>query len=100
MYQSVVNRALGDLCTRYDQREADRRDTQRVVLITGPSPGSLGKAAALAITRSGPALLILASRSQAKLDVVADGCRKVVAERGDGVRSASNPIGEPARMRG
>ncbi|TPX10801.1 uncharacterized protein E0L32_008190 [Thyridium curvatum] len=41
------------------------------VLITGASPNSLGEATALAIARSQPALLILASRTRSKLDAVA-----------------------------
>lgn len=44
---------------------------KRIVLITGASPNSLGEATALAIARSQPALLILASRTRSKLDAVA-----------------------------
>lgn len=49
------------------------------VLITGPSPGSIGEATALAIARQAPALLILAGRSPTKLDVVATSCREAAA---------------------
>lgn len=51
--------------------------------MTGPSPGSIGEATALAIARQRPALLILASRTPAKLDAVAAGCR---AAAGNSVR--------------
>ncbi|ROW12553.1 hypothetical protein VMCG_00501 [Cytospora schulzeri] len=53
----------------------------KTVLITGPSPRSIGEATALAIAKAGPALLILASRTPSKLEAVADACRKVVADR-------------------
>ncbi|KAH9900633.1 hypothetical protein F4778DRAFT_152637 [Xylariomycetidae sp. FL2044] len=43
----------------------------RTVLITGTSPNSIGEATALAVARGAPALLILASRTQAKLRAVA-----------------------------
>ncbi|PSR90390.1 short chain dehydrogenase/ reductase-like protein [Coniella lustricola] len=49
----------------------------RSILVTGPSPNSIGEATALAIARHRPALLILAGRSPAKLDVVATSCREV-----------------------
>ncbi|GME48289.1 Short-chain dehydrogenase/reductase SDR [Neofusicoccum parvum] len=44
----------------------------RYVLITGVSRNSLGEASALAIAAHDPALLILASRTQSKVDEVAD----------------------------
>jgi len=45
--------------------------TECTVLVTGSSPGSIGEAAAVAIARSRPALLILASRTPSNLDEVA-----------------------------
>lgn len=57
--------------------------------MTGPSPGSIGEATALAIARQAPALLILASRTPAKLDAVAASCREVVAGASNGAAGVS-----------
>ncbi|CAN8097093.1 unnamed protein product [Discula destructiva] len=51
----------------------------KTILVTGPSPGSIGEATVLALARDSPALLLLASRSQAKLDAVAASCREILA---------------------
>ncbi|KAF3769909.1 NAD(P)-binding protein [Cryphonectria parasitica EP155] len=57
----------------------------KTVLVTGPSPGSIGKATALAIAGHQPALLILAGRTPAKLDAVATSCREVAANNATNV---------------
>ncbi|TKA76339.1 hypothetical protein B0A55_03745 [Friedmanniomyces simplex] len=49
----------------------------KTVLITGVSPKSLGESTALAIARHRPAKLILASRTESKLQQVADGIAQV-----------------------
>ncbi|KAJ5904483.1 hypothetical protein N7504_006866 [Penicillium tannophilum] len=49
----------------------------KVVLITGPSPGSLGAAFATTIAPHGPALIILASRDNSKLVPVADSIKAI-----------------------
>ena len=46
------------------------------VLTTGVSPGGIGAATAKAIASCQPAMLILASRTEAKLTIVSDGIRK------------------------
>lgn len=72
--------------------------TYCTVLITGPSPKSIGEATALAVARAGPTLLILASRSQTKLDAVAESCREVVAGGAGGVRKHSLPAAKLPEM--
>ncbi|KAH8681703.1 hypothetical protein BX600DRAFT_505361 [Xylariales sp. PMI_506] len=47
----------------------------RYIAITGVSPNSLGESTALALASQSPAVLILASRSQERMDAVAAGIR-------------------------
>lgn len=61
------------------------------VLVTGPSPRSIGEATALAIARQAPALLILAGRTPVKLDAVAASCREVVEAAAAGVSNHQVP---------
>ncbi|KAL8283970.1 hypothetical protein RQP46_005083 [Phenoliferia psychrophenolica] len=75
----------------------------KVVLITGPSVGGLGFEAARVIAKDGAALVILAGRSQSKLDEAASAIlaetpsaklRKLIVDLGDfvSVRSAAEVV--------
>lgn len=55
------------------------------VLVTGPSPRSIGEATALAIARQAPALLILAARTPSKLEDVAARCQELARQAAVGV---------------
>ena len=51
--------------------------TGRTVVLTGVSPASIGYTTALAIASQGPARLVLASRTQGKLDAAVSAIKKV-----------------------
>lgn len=52
----------------------------KTILVTGPSPGSIGAVFAEAVAQAGPALVILAGRNPAKIQPVADNIKQTKPE--------------------